>query len=71
MGKTRGTIQEKSWTVQRTAILEEMELSNGGIRFRVSVADEGRKPFLVRWFNDISPASDFIDHLAEGGVARN
>lgn len=56
----------KRWLVKREGIVEEVVRSDGTSRFRVSIMDQGRKPFLTRWFNDQVPASDFIDKVAEG-----
>ncbi len=52
--------------VERTARIEEEVLSNGSIRFRVQVSDEGRRPFISRWFNDPVPASDFVEKMQSG-----
>lgn len=58
---------QREWPVTRIGTLEEVELDNGAIRFRTSIRDHGREqPFLVRWFNDPTPAADFLDKV-EGG----
>jgi hypothetical protein len=57
-------IEKRSWTVRRHGKVEEVSL-NGAIRFRVSVWDHSRDPFLVQWFNDVAPASDFLHKLIE------
>jgi len=54
------------WLVERVATLDEVELDNGAIRYHVQVSDEGRKPFLTRWFNDPSRAADFIEKVRFG-----
>jgi hypothetical protein len=73
----RHTVKEEStefmpaltWRVQRFASLHEVvNLASGKIRYKVTVWDEGRPPFLVQWFNDPTPASDFIDQLRSQGV---
>jgi hypothetical protein len=46
--------------------MEEVQLDNGAVRFRVSINDEGRPPFLTRWFNDLVPAADFIEKVQGG-----
>jgi hypothetical protein len=60
---TRSVIERSTWEVKRIGMLEEVQLPTGATRFRVSVADEGRKPFIVRYFNDIVPASDFLERF--------
>jgi len=65
-GEVRELLKEERWLVERTARLEEVELDNGGIRFRVHVSDEGRPPFISRWFNDPVPAADFIEKMKTG-----
>ena len=67
MGDVTRIIIERTWPVQRIGTLEEVQLDNGAIRFRAAVRDEGRdKPFLVRWFNDPSPAADFLEKVEAG-----
>ena len=56
-------IQTDLWTVTRKGTLDEVHMTNGGISFRVQVADERRKPFISRWFSDPVPASDFLKQL--------
>lgn len=68
--KVREELQRITWPVQRTAVLDEVEMPNGKIRFRVRVSDEGRLPFTSRWFNDPGPASDFIDHMIDGSPSQ-
>lgn len=65
-------MKEETWSVARTAVLEEIQQENGAIRFRVQIMDEGRPPFISRWFNDPVPASDFIEKVQGGNyVAEN
>jgi len=59
-------ILSKSWSVKRTAVLDEVTVGNRELRFRVQVSDEGRRPFMSRWFNDPSPAHDFIERIISG-----
>jgi len=59
-------MKRDTWLVRRTAILEEVEMDNGAVRFRVHVSDENRPPFISRWFNDPVPASDFIERMQGG-----
>lgn len=55
-----------SWPVQRFGHVKEVVLDNGSIRYHVEVWDEGRKPFLSRWFNDPVPATDFLERVKAG-----
>jgi len=49
--------------------VEEVVKEDGSIRFRTSVQDAGRdQPFLVRWFNDPTPAADFLDKVEAGNI---
>lgn len=58
---------ERRWPVTRVGTVEEVIKEDGSIRFRTSILDLGREqPFLVRWFNDPTPAADFLDKV-EGG----
>ena len=66
MGDVVRVLKEETWSVARTAIMEEVELDNGAVRFRVQIADEGRPPFISRWFNDPVPAADFIEKVQGG-----
>lgn len=68
-GEVIREIEHKSWTVRRSGIVEEVILS-GSLRFRVTVWDEGRNPFLIQWFNDVAPAMDFLEKLVSDGVGR-
>lgn len=54
------------WPVERTAVLKEVHLEDGQIQYRVEVFDPHRPPFIIKWFNDPSPASDFIERLRVG-----
>ena len=56
-----------AWQVTRHASLREVVQLSGHIRYKVSVWDEGRPPFLIQWFNDPGPAADFIDKLQDQG----
>lgn len=68
--KVRETILEHNWTVQREARLELMEKENGKLVYRVQVRDEGRpQPFVTRWFNDLTPAADFIEGMEAQDVS--
>jgi hypothetical protein len=62
-------VHHEKWIVHREGIVEEVEL-NGSIRFRVTVWDEGRPPFLFQWFNDVGPAADFLDKMVDDGAGR-
>jgi hypothetical protein len=70
MQKLITPLKSDTWQVTRIASLDEVQMDNGGIRYRVQVADLGRRPFLSRWFNDIVPASDFLEKL-KGGDNQN
>jgi hypothetical protein len=51
-------------------MLEEVQLDNGAVRFRTSIRDVGRdQPFLVRWFNDPTPAADFLEKVEMGNYS--
>lgn len=57
----------RQWPVTRIGVLEEVQFENGSVRFRTSIRDSGRDlPFLVRWFNDPTPAADFLDKVEAG-----
>ena len=72
MAEVSRVMKEETWSVARTAVLEEVVLSNGAIRFHVQIMDEGRPPFISRWFNDPVPASDFIEKVQGGNyIAEN
>lgn len=67
MGEVTRILIERQWPVTRIGVLEEVQLDNGAIRFRAAVRDSGREhPFLVRWFNDPTPAADFLDKVENG-----
>jgi hypothetical protein len=71
MGDTTRVMIQRTWKVERIGTLEEVLLDNGAIRFRASIRDSGRdNPFLVRWFNDPTPAADFIDKVENGNYAE-
>lgn len=63
MGRVTRIVKAEKWWVQRIATVTEVELTNGQIRFNVLLQDVGRKPFVSRWFNDPSPAYDFLESL--------
>lgn len=58
-------ILETSWNVKRFGRIDEVDVGNGNIRFRVKIWDAGRNAFLTQWFNDIAPASDFLEGIKE------
>jgi hypothetical protein len=62
----RTQLQKIEWEVKRTATIDEVIMDNGGIRYNVQIMDEGRKPFLSRWFADPVGASDFADTVRIG-----
>ena len=65
-------LKEETWVVARTAILTEVQMEGGAIRFHVSINDEGRPPFISRWFNDPVPAAGFIEKVQGGKyIAEN
>lgn len=68
-GEVLREVEGKDWLVRRFGVIEEVNLQ-GAIRFRVTVWDEGRNPFLVQWFNDVGPASDFLGRLKSDGAGR-
>ena len=63
--KIREVLNQDNWPIQRYAILEEVEMDNGKIRYHIQIGDNipGRKPFIDKWFNDIVPARDFYDRV--------
>jgi len=65
-GERITVLDTQQWAVEREARLEEVRKPGRNIRYRVVLADVGRKPFLTKWFNDLSPASDFIDRVKNG-----
>lgn len=72
MGEVKRIFLQREWMVERTGVIEEVELDNGAIRYRVAVRDVGRdRPFVVKWFNDPTPAADFLDNVQAGNHARD
>lgn len=63
-------IRSDDWFVRRHGIVEEVIVVGGALRFRVTVWDDGRAPFLVQWFNDVAPAVDFLEKLVNDGAGR-
>lgn len=61
-------MRRAQWLVRRHARVDEVVRIDGKIRYRVSVWDEGRQPFLTQWFNDPVPANDFVENLEAQGV---
>lgn len=58
--------EQKDWFVRRHAVLDEVEeetVDGIRIRFRVKIWDDGRDPFITQWFNDSTPAEDFMDRV--------
>ena len=68
--KVRTTLMETTWNVVRTGRLEEVALPGGSLRFRVKVWDAGRDAFITQWFNDPTPAQEFLRRLQTEGEAR-
>lgn len=68
-GEVIREIKHEAWVVKREGIVEEVNLG-GSLRFRVTVWDEGRNPFLIQWFNDVAPAVDFLEKLVRDGAGR-
>ena len=75
MGKKaqREQIMTRTWMVERTGWVDEVEMEVGEpgnrhnvIRYNALVADGGRRPFISRWFNDPVPASDFVESIMTG-----
>ncbi len=64
------TIISASWLVKRKGIIEEMPdpANSTIIKWRVRVWDEGREPFITQWFNDPTPAEDFLERVIEEAV---
>lgn len=59
-------LEEHGWYVRRHAIMDEVEEETADgvrIRFRVKIWDDGRDPFITQWFNDPTPARDFMDRV--------
>lgn len=61
-------LRQEKWKIERHGQLDEVEMANGSLRFRVTVWDAGREPFIVQWFNDPVPAADFLERLLESAV---
>jgi hypothetical protein len=59
-------IHEQKWLVNRTGWVEEVHESGGKIKYHAQVKDENREAFIGRWFNDPTPAADFIDKVRSG-----
>lgn len=62
-------LREESWPITRKGRVEEVrvELESGGyaIRYRVTVWDPPREPFLRQMFNDNTAADDFLDKVMD------
>lgn len=57
----------KHQIVVRFYQVDEVTKPDGKIVYHVQVWDEGRKPFLSKWWNDPTPAMDFVESLMNGG----
>lgn len=71
--KAREKIFERTWTVERTGWVDEVEQEVGPpdnrrkvLRYQAQFSDNGRPPFLRAWFNDPTPAADFVDKIKTG-----
>jgi hypothetical protein len=51
------------WYVLRRGKLNAVTFRDGAVRFRVQIEDVGREPFITQWFNDLTPAEDFLDRV--------
>jgi hypothetical protein len=63
MDEVRELVRTQKWYVLRTGTLEVVNFTSGSVRFCVKISDVGREPFITQWFNDIVPASDFLDRV--------
>jgi hypothetical protein len=64
-GEVLDTIVEKQWFVKRFGSVKEVQTEGNRLKYKVEVWDEGRNPFLIRWFNDPVAAADFLENLAD------
>lgn len=63
-----GLTAQRTWHVKRHGEVREVRRSSdNALRYQVRVWDEGRPPFLHKWFNDPVPAADFLDNLVNAG----
>lgn len=65
MAEGKEILTESTWMVARTGMIQEYHFWNGEIKWRVTVWDEGRKPFISKWFNSPSSAADFLEKVRE------
>lgn len=65
----RETITTDEWVVKRHAIIDEVFMSDGSIRYQVKIWDEGREtaPFVKQWFSDEAPATGFLNRVKGTG----
>ena len=61
-------MKKEEWKIRRFGTMDEIEMVSGSMRFRITVWDEGRDPFIVQWFNDPVPAADFLERLQESAI---
>ncbi len=64
-GEVVDTIVERQWLVKRYGSVKEVLHDGNRLKYKVEIWDEGRNPFLVRWFNDPVAAADFVENLAD------
>jgi hypothetical protein len=60
-------IFKADWNVPRHGTVTEFRRADDELRYKVEIWDEGRSPFLVRWFNDPTSAADFVERLSTSG----
>jgi len=57
-------IFQRDWKVPRHGTVREYRRVDDELRYKAEIWDEGRSPFLVRWFSDPVAAADFIEKLS-------
>ena len=67
---SRETLNREAWKVERYALLDEVLMVDGSVRYHVQIQDAGRPPFLTRWFNEEDRAQSFIDKVKTNGAAE-
>lgn len=67
--KSREVVDRKKWYVLREGTIEAVTFVSGTVRFRVKIGDAGREPFISQWFNDLTPAEDFLERVKEENEA--
>jgi hypothetical protein len=60
--ETPEPLREEEWLVKRHGDVKEVSLGDN-LRYRTRIWDEGRDPFVTKWFNDPKPAMDLLDNI--------